>query len=49
MATLQKHYREKIIPELVKQFGYKSVMEARALPRLLLIWVLVRQLQIKKY
>ncbi|WP_028454320.1 50S ribosomal protein L5 [Chitinilyticum litopenaei] len=27
MARLQEFYKEKVVPELVKQFGYKSVME----------------------
>ena len=27
MARLQQHYREKVAPELIKQFGYKSPME----------------------
>ena len=28
MVRLQQEYREKIVPELVKQFDYKSVMQA---------------------
>src|SRR5512134_962411 len=31
MARLQEHYRTVVVPELVKRFGYKSVMEV---PRL---------------
>ncbi len=27
MARLQEQYRERVVPELVKQFGYQSVME----------------------
>ena len=27
MARLQQQYREKVVPELMKQFGYRSVME----------------------
>ncbi|MBE9608941.1 50S ribosomal protein L5 [Chitinilyticum piscinae] len=27
MARLQDFYQEKVVPELVKQFGYKSIME----------------------
>ena len=27
MARLQQHYREKVVPQLTQQFGYKSVME----------------------
>jgi len=26
MARLQDFYNEKVVPELVKQFGYKSMM-----------------------
>jgi large subunit ribosomal protein L5 len=25
-ARLQEFYKEKVVPELIKQFGYKSVM-----------------------
>lgn len=34
MARFQKHYREKVVPELTKQFGYKSPMQV---PRLIKI------------
>jgi large subunit ribosomal protein L5 len=34
MARLQEHYREKILPALVEQFGYSSAMQA---PRVLKI------------
>jgi large subunit ribosomal protein L5 len=27
MARLQEHYREKVVPELTKKFGYKSAMQ----------------------
>src|SRR5512145_205920 len=27
MARMQQHYRDTVVPELVKKFGYKSVME----------------------
>jgi large subunit ribosomal protein L5 len=27
MARLQQHYRDTVVPELVKKFGYKSVMQ----------------------
>ena len=27
MVRLQQHYREMVVPELVKKFGYKTVME----------------------
>ena len=34
MARLQQYYKETVVPELMKKFGYKSVMEV---PRLLKI------------
>jgi large subunit ribosomal protein L5 len=34
MTTLQKHYRETVVPKLMKQFDYKSVMQA---PRIIKI------------
>lgn len=36
MARLQAHYREKIVPELVKKFGYKSIMEVPRLTKITL-------------
>lgn len=36
MATLKKMYREKIIAELQKQFGYKSVMQVPAITKITL-------------
>ena len=36
MARLQKHYREKVAPELIKQFGYKSPMQAPRLTKITL-------------
>ena len=36
MARLQKHYREKIVPELVEKFGYKSVMQVPRLSKITL-------------
>ena len=35
-ARLQVHYREKIVPELMKQFGYKSVMQVPRLQKITL-------------
>ncbi|MBH1986471.1 MAG: 50S ribosomal protein L5 [Burkholderiales bacterium] len=35
-ARLQKIYREKIVPELMKQFGYKSIMEVPRLTKITL-------------
>jgi large subunit ribosomal protein L5 len=35
-ARLQQVYREKIVPELVKKFGYKSIMEVPRLTKITL-------------
>jgi large subunit ribosomal protein L5 len=34
MARLQEHYRKEIVPALVKQFGYKSIMQAPRLTKI---------------
>ncbi len=36
MTALKKQYREKIVPELQKQFGYKSVMEVPKIKKITL-------------
>ena len=36
MARLQQHYREKVVPELMKQFGYKSVMQVPRITKITL-------------
>ena len=36
MARLQQHFREKVAPELIKQFGYKSPMEVPRLTKITL-------------
>lgn len=36
MTTLQKQYREKIAPEIVKQFDYKSPMQAPRITKIVL-------------
>jgi len=36
MSRMQTQYREKIVPELVKQFGYKSVMEVPRITKITL-------------
>ena len=36
MARLKTEYKEKILPELIKQFGYNSVMEAPKLVKITL-------------
>ncbi|MDR0276019.1 MAG: 50S ribosomal protein L5 [Burkholderiaceae bacterium] len=35
-ARLQQHYREKVAPELIKKFGYKSPMQAPRLAKITL-------------
>lgn len=36
MARLQEFYKEKVVPELVKQFGYKSIMEVPRIEKITL-------------
>jgi len=36
MARLQQHYREKVVPGLMEQFGYKSVMEVPRIAKITL-------------
>ena len=36
MARLQQHYREKVAPELMKNFGYKSPMEVPRITKITL-------------
>ncbi len=36
MARLQDHYQEKIVPQLVEKFGYKSVMEVPRITKITL-------------
>ncbi|MBI5258825.1 MAG: 50S ribosomal protein L5 [Burkholderiales bacterium] len=36
MARLQQYYREKVVPDLVKKFGFKSVMEVPRLTKITL-------------
>jgi large subunit ribosomal protein L5 len=36
MARLQEHYRNVVVPELTKKFGYKSVMEVPRLQKVVL-------------
>ena len=36
MARLQDHYREKVVPELTKKFGYKSPMQVPRLTKITL-------------
>jgi large subunit ribosomal protein L5 len=36
MARLQQHYKEKVVPDLVQKFGYKSVMEVPRIAKITL-------------
>ncbi|MDR2155848.1 MAG: 50S ribosomal protein L5 [Burkholderiaceae bacterium] len=36
MARLQQHYREKVAPELIKKFGYKTPMQAPRITKITL-------------
>ena len=36
MARLQEFYREKVVPELVKKFGYKSMMQVPRITKITL-------------
>jgi len=36
MARLQDHYKEKVVPQLVEKFGYKSVMEVPRIEKITL-------------
>lgn len=36
MARLREFYKETVVPELVKQFGYKSVMEVPRIEKITL-------------
>ncbi|MDO5653080.1 MAG: 50S ribosomal protein L5, partial [Brachymonas sp.] len=36
MARLQQHYREKVVADLTKQFGYKSPMEVPRITKITL-------------
>jgi large subunit ribosomal protein L5 len=36
MARLQDYYREKVVPDLIKQFGYKSVMQVPRITKITL-------------
>ena len=36
MARLQQFYREKVVPDLIKKFGYTSTMEAPRITKITL-------------
>jgi len=48
MARLQLHYREHVVPELVKKFGYKSVMEVPRIRKITLNMGVGKSTQDKK-
>ena len=43
MARLQQHYREKIVPDLMQKFSYKSVMEVPRITKITLNMVCPRR------
>ncbi len=48
MARMQQHYREKVVPELAKKFGYKSVMEVPRIQKITLNMGVGKSTQDKK-
>jgi large subunit ribosomal protein L5 len=48
MARLQEHYKEKVVPELVQKFGYKSVMEVPRIAKITLNMGVGKSTQDKK-
>ena len=48
MARLQQHYKEKVVPELVQKFGYKSVMEVPRISKITLNMGVGKSTQDKK-
>ena len=48
MARLREFYKDTVVPELIKQFGYKSVMEVPRIEKITLNMVSEKLLQIKK-
>src|SRR5262244_1186985 len=48
MARMQQHYREKVIPELTKKFGYKSVMQVPRIQKITLNMGVGKSTQDKK-
>jgi len=48
MARLQQHYKEKIVPELVTKFGYKSLMEVPRISKVTLNMGVGKSTQDKK-
>jgi len=48
MSRLQEHYKEKVVPELVQKFGYKSVMEVPRISKITLNMGVGKSTQDKK-
>jgi large subunit ribosomal protein L5 len=48
MARLQEHYKEKVVPELVQKFGYKSAMEVPRVSKITLNMGVGKSTQDKK-
>ena len=48
MSRLQEHYKEKVVPELVQKFGYKSVMEVPRIAKITLNMGVGKSTQDKK-
>ena len=48
MARLQQHYREKVVPELIGKFGYKTVMEVPRIAKITLNMGVGKSTQDKK-
>ncbi|MGH8681558.1 MAG: 50S ribosomal protein L5 [Burkholderiales bacterium] len=48
MARLQEHYKEKVVPELVQKFGYKSAMEVPRVAKITLNMGVGKSTQDKK-
>jgi large subunit ribosomal protein L5 len=48
MARLQQHYKEKVVPELVQKFGYKSAMEVPRVSKITLNMGVGKSTQDKK-
>ena len=48
MARLQQFYKETVVPDLVAQFGYKSVMEVPRITKVTLNMGVVRRWAIRR-
>ena len=43
MSRLKEKYQNEIVDALMKKFGYKNIMEAPKLDKVVITWVLVKQ------